>query len=202
MQGFDLDGRISQPEEGILNIDVLMVSNMNFFNCKTMPQSNVFTKRKNNFLVLALWDTLRFSPFVYDKREKQSGLELKKNQHVCQVSRMWICLSFFWIHYLFNKDWAQLYLITTLNASKNFLIWFVFFGAVQVPYIWIHYYHLKRVHKILIFQAFFLWELRWCLKKVKRLGWFSYLQDTFFKSLKPLRKFSIYLHSAKVHSAS
>ena len=89
LQGFDLDGRISQPEEGILNIDVLMmVSNMNFFNCKTMPQSNVFTKRKNNFLVLALWDTLRFSPFVYDKREKQSGLELKKNQHVCQVSRM------------------------------------------------------------------------------------------------------------------
>ena len=26
-------------------------------------------------------------------------------------------------------------------------------------------------------------------KKVKRLGWFFYLQDTFFKSPKPLRKF-------------
>ena len=170
MQGFDLDGRISQPEEGILNIDVLMVSNMNFFNCKTMPQSNVFTKRKNNFLVLALWDTLRFSPFVYDKREKQSGLELKKNQHVCQVSRMWICLSFFWIHYLFNKDWAQLYLITTLNASKNFLIWFVFFGAVQVPYIWIIQIGFtttiwKEFIKYWFSKHFFLWELRWCIKK-------------------------------------
>ena len=202
MQGFDLDGRISQPEEGILNIDVLMVSNMNFFNCKTMPQSNVFTKRKNNFLVLALWDTLRFSPFVYDKRGKTIWFGIKKKS-TCLPSVKDVNLFVLFLNTLpIQQRLGSVVLDNHSECIKKFpdLICFLWSSASSI--------HLdsllpfERVHKILIFQAFFLWELRWCLKKVKRLGWFSYLHDTFFKSPKPLRKFSIYLHSAKVHSAS
>ena len=72
-----------------------------------MPQSNVVTNRKNNFLVLTLWDTLRFSPFVYEKKITMSA-KCQGYESVCPFSEHFTYSTEAWVPILTDNLWEHM----------------------------------------------------------------------------------------------